>query len=96
MVGTYHKLKLVTEWYPKVRYTLNKENLSWFINEFMPMIYFLLYDGPLPWVIPEMVHELQPLSQLLIGDWFLFKDHTIIRVYGFGGRLYRLLSFLTP
>ena len=31
-----------------------------------------------------------------IGDWFLYKDFNILRVYGFIGEPYRLLVFLTP
>ena len=31
-----------------------------------------------------------------MGDWFLYRDYTILRVYGFTGQPYRLPSFLTP
>ena len=31
-----------------------------------------------------------------IGDWFLYKDFTVLRVYGFAGEPYRLPVFLTP
>ena len=31
-----------------------------------------------------------------IGDWFLLKEYTIIRVYGFTHEPYIMLSFLTP
>ena len=96
LVGTNHKLMPVIEWCPKVRYTSGKENLSWYIDQFMSTLYFLLHDSPLPLVILEMLHEMQPKSHAPLGDWFLFEDHTVIRFYGFGKRPYRLLSFLTP
>ena len=31
-----------------------------------------------------------------IGDWFLYKDFTVLRVYGFSGEPYKLHVFLTP
>ena len=31
-----------------------------------------------------------------IGDWFLYQDYTIIRIYGYEEQPYRLLAFLTP
>jgi hypothetical protein len=43
-----------------------------------------------------MIDEMQPTSQLPSGDWFLFEDHTVIRVYGFTGKPYKLPAFLTP
>ena len=59
-------------------------------------MYTLLHDGPPPRVIPEMIQELQSTPPLATGDWFLYEDHTIIRVYGFGGRPFILPAFLTP
>ena len=68
LMGTDHQLRPVIEWCPKVRNTLGKENLAWFIDEFMSTLYFLLHDNPLPRVIPEMVHELQSVAQPPSGD----------------------------
>ena len=31
-----------------------------------------------------------------IGDWFLYKDFTVLRIYGFTREPYRLSAFLTP
>ena len=87
LVGADHKLMPVTEWCPKVRNTPGKENLPWYIDEFMSTLYFLMYGNPLPRVIPEMVDELHPIGFSPKVDWFLFEDHTIIRVYGFPGVL---------
>ena len=30
-----------------------------------------------------------------MGDWFSFKDHTVIRIFGFEGKPYKFLVFLT-
>ena len=31
-----------------------------------------------------------------VGDWFLYRGYTVLRIYGFTGQPYRLPSFLTP
>ena len=31
-----------------------------------------------------------------VGDWFLYKDFIVLRIYGFNGESYRLPLFLTP
>ena len=91
-----HSLKPAVDWCPKIRSTIKNENLMWYINRFLPILYTLTHDGPSPRVIPEMIHEMQSTPQLATGDWFLYADHTILRVYGFGGKPYRLPAFLTP
>ena len=68
LVGTDHQLRPVIEWCPKIRNTSGKENLPWFIDEFMSTLYFLLHDVPLSRVIQEMIQELQPASQPPSGD----------------------------
>ena len=39
---------------------------------------------------------LQSSSDDRIGDWFLYKYFTVLRVYGFTGEPYKLPIFLTP
>ena len=53
-----------------------------FTNRVMSSVYKLIFNKELPRVSEDMKSKLQ-LSSEPIGDWFLFKDHTIIRVYGF-------------
>ena len=55
-----HTLKPVIEWCPKLRFSVQNENLFWYINSFLPILYTLLHDITPPRVIPEMVQELQP------------------------------------
>lgn len=67
-----------------------------FMNGLMAEVYFLFFQKRLPRVIPEMKDLLQPPMEKGVGDWFLFKQGTIIRVYGFSQAPYELPAFLTP
>ena len=95
LVGKDHQVKPTMDWCPKIRANPENTHLWWYINNFLPLLYTLIYQPP-PRVIPEMFQELQTTPVLATGDWFLYEDHTIIRVYGFEGRPYRLPSFVTP
>ena len=79
-------------------FDISKEstNISFFefTNKIMTKFYYLFSKVELPRVLEEMRNKLK-LSQEPIGDWFLFKDHTIIRVYGFTGEPYILHAFMT-
>ena len=67
-----------------------------FVNSIMSEIYKLLFDELLPRVLKEMKSMMQSSPEDRIGDWFLYKDFTVLRVYGFTGEPYRLPAFLTP
>ena len=67
-----------------------------FVNTIMDEIYKLLFDDVLPRVLEDMRLMLQSSSEDRIGDWFLYKDFTVLRVYGIIGEPYRLPVFLTP
>ena len=56
----------------------------------------MLFDEVLPRVLEEMKSMMQSSPEDRIGDWFLYKDFTVLRIYGFTGEPYRLPSFLTP
>lgn len=96
MVGADHQVRPAMDWCPRIRSTPENEDLWWYINNFLPLLFTLIHDGPPPRVIPEMDHELQCTPQLATGDWFLYEDHTIIRVYGFEGTPFKLPAFITP
>ena len=66
-----------------------------FVNIIMVEMYKLMFDDVLQRVLEEMKLKLQPASEDIIGDWFLYKYFTILRVYGFTGEPYRLPVFLT-
>ena len=39
---------------------------------------------------------LHPQTENQIGDWFLYQDYSVIRIYGYEEQPYRLPTFLTP
>ena len=65
-----------------------------FSNKIMAKIYQMFFKVELPMVSKEIRSKLQ-LSIELIGVWFLFRDHAIIKVYGFTGTPYMLPAFMT-
>ena len=65
------------------------------MNLIMAKIYRLMFQSKLPRVFPEMEEMLQFAPDRKVGDWFLLKEHTLIRVYGFAHEPYILPAFLT-
>ena len=62
----------------------------------MAEIYRVMFQNRLPRVLPEMEEMLEFSPYIRVGDWFLLKEHTIIKVYGFVHEPYILPTFLTP
>ena len=56
----------------------------------------MIFDDVLPRVLEDMRIMLQSSSEDKTGDWFLHKEFTVLRVYGFTREPYRLPAFLTP
>ena len=56
----------------------------------------MLFDEELPRVLEEMKCLMQSSPEDRVGDWFLNKDSTVLRIYGFTGQPYKLPAFLTP
>ena len=71
-------------------------NMFEFVNSIMSKMYKFLFDEVLPRVLEEMKLMLQSSSEDRIGDWFLYKYFTVLRVYGFTREPYKLHVFLTP
>ena len=67
-----------------------------FVNTIMDEIYKMLFNDVLPRVLEDMRIMLQSSSEDKTGDWFLHKEFTVLRVYGFTGEPYRLPAFLMP
>ena len=67
-----------------------------FMNFLMSKVYTAIFSKKLPRVIPEMRTILQPSTEKRIGDWFLFENGTVIRLYGFVHPPYMFPTFLTP
>ena len=71
-------------------------NMFEFENSIMSEIYKMLFDEVLPRVLEEMKSMMQSSPEDRVGDWFLYKDFTVLRIYGFTGEPYRMPAFLTP
>jgi len=67
-----------------------------FINEVMSRIYELIHEEKFPRVTEEMRKGLQLKKGKAIGDWFLYQDSRVTRVYDFQGFPYVPSTFLTP
>ena len=64
-------------------------------NQVMVVVYQLFNNSSLPRVSKDMRNKLQMINNH-VGDWFLYKDFTVITVYGFTEAPYMLPSFLIP
>ena len=71
-------------------------NMFEFANSIMSEMYKMLFDEDLPRVLDEMRCLMQSSPEDQVGDWFLYRGYTVLRVYGFTGQPHRLPSFLTP
>ena len=67
-----------------------------FMNFFMAEIYNVMFQKRLPRVLPEMRATLEHSIDSRIGDWFLFKNGMVNRLYGFTHSPYLVSSFLNP
>ena len=72
------------------------KGFSYFVNEFASRVYFLIFEVNYPRVPQHFQLYLHPHTENWIGDWFMYQNYTVIRVYGSEEQPYRLLSFLTP
>ena len=69
------------------------KGFSKFVNEFASRVYLLIYEANYPRISQQLQNYLHPLTEDQIGDWFLFQDYTVIRVYCLEERPYRLPTF---
>jgi len=74
----------------------NQISMFEFVNTIMAEVYKMIYNDVLPRVLEDMRVMLQSSLEDRTWDWFLHKEFTVIRVYGFTGEPYRLPAFLTP
>ena len=62
----------------------------------MSEVYKVMFQEKFPRVLLEMEEFLQFILGRRIGYWFILKEHTIIRFYGFIHEPYIFPAFLTP
>ena len=60
---------------------MNKDYIK-FMNLLMSEIYISIFSKKVPQVLPEKRIILQLSIEKRIGDWFLFENRTMIRLYG--------------
>ena len=65
-----------------------------FIDKVMSSLHKLIFGISLPRMTKEMKVYMQNSNEL-VGDWFLYKEFIVLRVYGFEDEPYRLPVFLT-
>ena len=63
-------------------------------NKIMAFVYKLISGTTLPRMSEEMKACLQNPNEP-VGDWFLYKEYTVLRAYGFEEEPYKLPVFLT-
>ena len=66
------------------------------MNLLMSEVYKVFFQNKLPKVLPVMKELLQFSLDKRMGDWFLFEEHTVIRIYGFTHKPCILPAFITP
>ena len=83
--------------FPEIVFTSEiKNNTFNYMNLIMSEVYRVIFQDNLPKVLPQMEEVLQFNPDRRVGEWFLLKDHIIIRVYGFVHEPYILPVYLTP
>ena len=65
-----------------------------FTDKIMSSIYKLIFCTNLPRMTEEMKAYLQNSNEP-VGDWFLYKEFIVLRIYGFEDEPYKLPVFLT-
>ena len=51
-----------------------------YMNLIMSKVYRVMFQDKIPRVLPEIEEMLQFYPDRRVGEWFLLKEHTIIRV----------------
>ena len=67
-----------------------------FVNKFISQVYLLNHEEIFPRVCLELQACLHPSAKAHIGDWFLYKNYIVLRVYGVEVNPYRFPSFFNP
>ena len=70
------------EWLPMVREHVIGEGFLQYVNSFMSILDFIIQNEVFVIIIPLVKGSLQLQNNTKVGDRFLFKKFTMIRVYG--------------
>ena len=86
--------KSIFEWTYSVRQHPEGKGYTKFVTDFMSRAYEIIHDSPTPRIFPKQKELLQFSETDCVGDWYLFEDHTEIRVYGCAFPPYKLPKFV--
>jgi hypothetical protein len=85
----------VIEWMSLVKKHTENVGFKAFVDKFMYTFYIIFQGEHPPKLFPECRQMLQLTPDTKVGDWYIFEDHTIIRIYGSEFKPYLLPLFLT-
>lgn len=86
----------MTEWTPLVRKRDKNVGFLQFVDLNMYATHILFHGDAPPRMLPELQKILQLSKKKRIGDLYLAKKYTILRIYGSELKPYRLPVYLTP
>ena len=86
--------QLVIFWTPIITKDSTQSTYTEFIDSFIHLIVNILSSSSEPRVNEEIKKVLQLSEHSRIGDWFLYQNHTEIRVYGCQLTPYKLPKYL--
>ena len=81
-------------WTPLFHKFQSPYTYSDFIDSFVHPVMTMLSGSPPPTVSPEIKRVLQLSKQSKVGDWYLYQNHTEIRIYGCQLAPYKLPKYL--
>ena len=65
------------------------------VDKFLSQVYLLIQEEQFPCVCQKLQECLHPAVKTHVGDWILYKDYIVIRVYGSEINPYKPPTFLT-
>jgi hypothetical protein len=86
----------VTKWSSILTVSKDEDGFLQFSNQFLFNTYDLLMGHDPPRMPVSYQQKLQLHPSLRVGDWFLFKEFTVIRIYGFELEPYQLPIYIPP
>ena len=90
----YGRPQAVTAWTSLLRHNSTEFIFKEFIDQFYHLVVSMLSGRPKPRINDEVQRILHLSDHTNTGDWYLYQDHTEIRVYGCDLAPYKLPKYL--
>jgi hypothetical protein len=84
----------VIAWTSLLKHNSTEFSFKEFIDQFHHPVVCMLGDRPEPRITDEVQRILHLSDNIKTGDWYLYQDHTDIRVYGCKLAPYKLPKYL--